>query len=441
MLYYIKEAFLKALLVSLLTLFVYQLFYIEFIRASVEDAAFDTTSWYRLSKTATDMNVSNTFILLVDDKYLKSENLLDENNETNYGYIMPREYLAKIITSVDTLVSDIDEENYPKALFLDYDLSYLSDPNNKIASQGDLQLLEVLKKRRPYTIYLPMTSNYNFIYHSKKTDAKFVSVGLTTASDNVSRRYYAYETYLDLNKTDKKFMNVAIELWRLQNDLNKSVLDDFSQTGLALVENRIIFKDKHITQNDEYTTWQSNWKQLSAMSANYPLDMIYEDDLKGSIIMVGAAHNASLDTFEIDAYSRVISGIEMHANALMSLNYLGGKLKRLPLIWNLLIVFSVVFVLDVLLSILYKSDVYQKSLLYKERFHQQWKKSIISFLLISNEEDFHNRWLILSSLIVMFLISDRLLISDGHYWFNWLIPVMLSFPYAIFMSIRKMIKN
>ena len=437
----ISESLYKASLMSLLTIFVYQFFYIEFIRASVEDTAFDTSSWYRLSKTTTDVNVSNIFLLLVDDRYLKSENLLDENNETNYGYIMPREYLAKIITSVDTLVSDIDEENYPKALFLDYDLSYLSDPNNLVASKGDLELLEVLKKKRPYSIYLPLTSNYNYIYHSKKTKAKFVSVGLTSASDNISRRYYAYETYLDLNKTNKKFINVAIELWRLQNDLNESVLDDFSQTGLALVENRIIFKDKHITQNDEYITWQSNWKQLSAMSANYPLDMIYEDDLKGSIIMIGASHSASSDTFEVDAYSKVISGVEMHANALMSLNYFGGKLKRLPLIWSVLIVFSVVFILDFLLTTLYKSKIYQKSLLWKESLDQQWKKSIVSFFLISDEESFNDKWLILSSLIAMFLISDRLLISEGHYWFNWLIPIMLSFPYMMFVSIRKMIKN
>lgn len=419
----------------------YQFFYIEFIRSSVEDTAFDTLSWYRLSKTTTDVNTSNVFLLLVDDKYLKSENLLDENSETNYGYIMPREYLAKIITSVDSLVSEIDAENYPKALFLDYDLSYLSDPNNKVPTQGDLKLLEVLKKKRPYAIYLPMTSNYNYIYQSKETKANFISVGLTTASDNISRRYYAYETYLDLNKSKKKFMNVAIELWCLQHDLNKSVLDDFSQNGLALVENRIIFKDTHVTEDDVYTTWQSNWKQLSAMSANYPLDMIYEDDLRESIIMVGAAHRASADSFEIDAYSKVISGVEMHANALMSLNYFRGKLKRLPLLWSLLIVFSVVFVLDVLLTLIYQSRVYQKSLLYKDRLHQEWKKNIVSFFLLDDAERFNDRWLIVSALIVLFVISDRLLISEGHYWFNWLIPVMLSLPYMMFVGIKRMIKN
>jgi len=431
----------KAFLVSFLTVLVYQFFYIEFIRASVEDAAFDTSSWFRLSKTTTDVNSSNVFILLVDDKYLKSENLLDENNETNYGYIMPREYLAKIIQNIDTLVKDIDEENYPKALFLDYDLSYLSDPNNRVASKGDLELLQMLKKKRPYTIYLPMTSNHNYIYRSKETKAEFVSVGLTSASDGVSRRYYPYEMYLDLNKTDRKFINIAIELWCLQNDLDKNVLDDFSQTGLALVENRIIFKEKQITQNDEYTTWQSNWKQLSAMSANYPLDMIYEEDLAQSIIMVGAAHSESADTFEIDAYSREISGVEMHANALMSLNYFGGKLQRLPLIWSILIIFSIVFVLDFLLSKFYQSSVYKKSLSWKKNLQYEWQRTIVSLLLISNAEDFNDRWLILGSLISMFIISNILLVSEGHYWFNWLIPAMLSFPYMMFRGIVKIVKK
>ena len=133
--YFLLNASLKGLAAAILTLVVYQFFYIEFIRSSIEDSAFDMTSWFALSKTTTDTNNSNLFLMMVDDNYLASKNLLDENNEIKYGYIFPRDYLAELIQKVDALVADIDQENYPKALFLDYDLSYLSDPHNLVASK------------------------------------------------------------------------------------------------------------------------------------------------------------------------------------------------------------------------------------------------------------------------------------------------------------------
>jgi len=443
---YLSQAFFKGLSVAVLTLVVYQFFYIEFIRASIEDSAFDTTSWYALSKEKTDTHSSNVFILLVDDKFLKSKHLLDENNETNYGYIMPRGYLADIIREVDTLVDDIDEENYPDALFLDYDLAYLSDPYNRVASADDLKLLETLQKKRPYTIYLPMTANYNFIYYAKDAQIqqqikdkkiRFVSVGLTSASDGVSRRYYAYETYNDINGKPIKFMNVAIELWMQQHELDSSILESFSQKGPALIENRIIFKDKHIQEDTHYTTWQSNWKQVSAMSAHSPLDMIYEDDLRGSIIMVGAAHSASSDSFEIDAYSQEISGIEMHANALMTLNYLDGTLKRLPIVWSVIIVFSIVFGIDLLLSMVFGSKIYKKLIAKNTNIKVAWLQNLMFKLFPKTKEDFNEMWLILIALVVMFFISYKLLIANEHYWFNWLIPAMMSLPYMMIVGIKK----
>jgi len=361
---------------------------------------------------------------------------------------MPREYLADIINDVDILVEDIDEENYPYALFLDYDLAYLSDPHNKTASEDDLKLLEVLKKDRPYIIYLPMTANYNIVYYSIDIDIqrqirnqkiRFVSVGLSSASDGVSRRYYAYETYKDINGTDTKFMNVAIELWRDQNTLDKDVVDSFSQKGRALVENRIIFKDKHITEDKNYTTWQSNWKQLSAMSAHYPLDMIYEDDLKHSVFMVGSAHSASDDSFEIDEYSQEITGIEMHANALMTLNYLDGKLKRLSPFLSIIIVFSVLFSIDFLLSLIFDTKGYKKLIKLNKKIKIEWLQNIIFSLIPKKREDFSEMWLILLSIAVMFFISYKLLLGSEHYWFNWLIPAMMSVPYMMIMGIKKVL--
>lgn len=435
---YLYYAALKGLAAMLFTLFLYQFFYIEFIRSSVEDSAFDTINGLALTKQQTDTNNSNTFVLMVDNKYLTSQNLLDENNETNYGYILPREYLAQIILEVDALVADIDEENYPSALFLDYDLAYLSDPHNKVPSVGDTLLLKTLQKKHSYTIYLPMTSNYNYIYDKiKNKNVKFVSVGLTSASDGVSRRYYPYEEYKDQN-----FTNIAIELYKEQKNSELNVTHTFSQTKISLIENRIIFKDKHIEEETpEYNYWQSNWNKLSCMSASYPLDMIYEDDFKGAVFMVGATHSASDDSFEVNGYSKEISGVEMHANALMTLHFLDGKLKRLPLVWSLFIVFFVVSFVDFLLSIIFQSLLYKKIKLFISSVKTKWVKQLLLRIVPNSRDDFFSAWLVLLSIVVLFTISYNLLLSPSHYWFNWLIPSMMSFPYLMIMGIRKIIKK
>jgi len=323
-----KNSIFKGLLAGLLTLFVYYFFYIEFVRSTVEDMAFDAINWISLSQTVEDTKSPYVFLLMVDDKYLESKNLVDENGDTTYGYMFPREYLAEIISSVDIFVEDLDEENYPKALFLDYDMTYLSDPLNQIPSSGDLAFLEILKKKRPYSIYLPMTSNQNFVNDSndkqiqqliKTKKINFVSVGLTIAADEISRRYYPFDTYKH-NGKDQIFTNVAIELWRNYSNKSFDIKDEFSQSDMSLIENRIILKEYNNKANTkEFSSYQSYWKKFSSMSANYPLDMIYEDLFKDSIIMVGATHKFSSDTFETDAFNNEKSGIEVHANALMTL--------------------------------------------------------------------------------------------------------------------------
>jgi len=439
----LKQSVLKASIAMILTVFIYQFYHIEFLRSAIEDAAFDTTSWFALSKTTTDTNQSNTFVLMLDDNYLKSKALLDENNETNYGYILPREYLAEIIKSIDTLVADVDEENYPYALFLDYDFSYLSDPHNRIPSSGDLEFLEVLKVPRPYVIYLPITSNYNFVYHSQdeklqtlidEGKIKFVSVGLTSASDGVSRRYYPYEVYKNRKGEDKKFAHVAIELFAKQNKLDKKIIENFSQEGIALVENRIIFKDTSTLEEREYSSWQSNWKKLSGFSANYPLDMIYEDDIRDAVFMVGATHSQSSDTFDIDAFSKEISGVEMHANALLTLGYLNGKLKRLPIYWSALIVFFIVAFVDFVLA-----KLYVKLSRWREKLGSSKLQKFFTIIIHEEQDDFHEFWLVLLSLLIMFVLSYKLLLAEKHYWFNWMIPALMYFPYLMLMGLKKLV--
>lgn len=430
----------KGLIAAALTLFVYKFFYIEFFRASVEDAAFDAINWFSLSKSKVDMQIPNVMLLLVDDYYLQSKNLLDENNETSYGYLFPREYIAEIIENVDETVESLDEENYPKGLFVDYDFSYLSDPLNITPTKGDLRLLDVLKKERPYTIYLPMTSNQNYIFYStdvqiqsliKNEKIKFVSVGLTSASDNISRRYYPYTLYSNQESQPMLFEHIAIALWKSHVSPNMDVNTTFNQTQLSLIENRIILKDNHETQEKKYTSWQSNWKQLSGFSANYPLDMIYEESFKNAVLMVGATHQLSSDNFEIDTFSNKKSGVEMHADALMTLYYLNGKLKRLPAIQSAIVTFIVITFLDYFLRLIrrFYSNVIKK-LKNKE---VTFKQKIMHWIFTENEEDYLDRWLLWIAMIVLAFISYRLLI-DFKLWFNWMVPSLMS-GYYLFITI------
>jgi len=309
-----------------------------------------------------------------------------------------------------------------------------------------LKLLATLKEKRPYVIYIPMTSNYNFIYQSKDKDIqelikkkklRFVSVGLTIAGDGVSRRYYPYEIYKDNTNKKSKFLNIAVELWLEQNNLDKNISNSFLKEKQALIENRIIFKNNSIIENvTEYTSWQSNWSKLSSFSANYPLDMIYEESLKNSILMVGAAHTESKDIFGIDAYSKEISGVEMHANALMTLNYLNGKLQKLPFVRSFFIIFTTVFIVSFLLYTI-NQTLYLRLCRYKIRTMKGTiKKAMISYFIPSVDT-----LLVIISILILAIISYGYLISDMHYWFNWMIPAMMSAPYLLIMGIKNLIKK
>ena len=60
-------------------------------------------------------NVPNTLLLSIDHNYLKQNHLLDEHNESAYGYLFPRAELSKLIESLDAK----SEKLNLKAVFLD----------------------------------------------------------------------------------------------------------------------------------------------------------------------------------------------------------------------------------------------------------------------------------------------------------------------------------
>lgn len=425
----------KVILSSILTVFVYFFYHIEFIRGSVEDFSFDVINQFILSSQKEKLDAPNLLLFKIDDNYLNEKKLLDKNGETIYGYLFPRSYLAELITRFDNLLKDIDKENYPNALFIDYDMSYKSDPHNKVYTKDDLKFVNVLKKDRPYTIYLPKTANHNFVQNFKdeilqeKIKSKkivFVSVGLTVSSDDISRRYYPYEEFEKI-----KYPLIEIEFFKEVRKLDSSIEDMFSQEKIAFIENRIIFKDyepAELIENAEFS--QSYWQNLKLFSANYSLDYIPEEDFKNAIIYLGGTHSNSDDVFVKDSFDRELSGIEMHANAMMTMFYLDGKLNRLSIEYALLIIAIVVLL----------SDTIAKWIVIKIKDKDSLSKVV---------EFFEDNGYIFIVLVTLFLISYYLLIEQ-KVWFNWFIPSlttslipMLSATYSFInhRNIRKFIKH
>lgn len=441
----VLHALQKSVIAAVVTLCVYQFFYIEFIRSTVEDVAFDTINKTALSYQVTKVTAPNTIVLMVDNHYLRYENLIDDNNETRYGYIFPRNYLASIIDSIDETLASIDVSKHPKALFIDYDFSYTSDPLNQTLSSGDAALIETLIQERNYTIYLPMTSSYNFIYDSKNPNLQqkirdkkivFVSVGLALSGDDISRRYYPYEHY-----KNKLFTNIAIELWKLDKKEEFKTEEMFSQTKKSLIENRIILKEKEEFFDGTYMTWQSRWSNLMGFSAHFPLDTLDEDVLQGSVLMLGAAHEYSNDIFSTSLKSEK-SGVELHAESFMTLYYLDGNLQKLSLGLTLFIVFITVFGCDYLFGVIFKP-----LLALRKRSKQRFAVSptflikiryqLLSFFIAVKREKFQDNYSVWGSTAILFLVSYLFLVY-GRVWFNWMIPAILSNAYLSIMLLKKL---
>jgi CHASE2 domain-containing sensor protein len=430
----------KALISIVLTFVVYNFFYIKIISENIEDFSFDIINNYIFSFQEEKVDAPNLLLFKVDNNYLKEKSLLDKNKETTYGYLFPRVYLAEIISKFDSLLEEIEKEYYPSSLFIDYDISYKSDPHNITYTQDDLKLIEVLKKERAYTIYLTKTANNNYIENFddevlqkkiKNKEIVFVSTGLTVSNDNISRRYYPYENYISKDGKEIKYPLVEIEIFKNIKNLQENVINNFSQDKIALIENRIIFKDyekQKIVNNSELI--QSKWQNLKLFSANYDLDDIPKENFKNAIIYLGGTHSNSDDIFVKDSYDRELSGIEMHANVLMTMFYLDGKLDRLNIYFSIFIIGFIVFFSDMFMKFLFKGNKKEDELIIKikeEEFIFEVNKDGI--MVKAKEDSFINKFkddgYIFLTISILFLISYYLLI-EYKVWFNWFIPSLMT---------------
>jgi len=404
----IKSSFYKALFVSIVYIVAYIFYNNNFIRENIEDIAFDVVGKFSIKTTPIETNSSQVIIFAIDDLYMTEHKLYNEENKSNFGYLFPRDHLSKFIENLDELTTEMESKNLPKALFIDYDMSFTTMPYGKELSTEDKKLLQVLRRQRDYTIFLPKTNSYNFIENSEDIEIQkainekkiiFVSVSFLKSKDGIVRRYQSYKQYSG-EHTSKEYMGVWIALWQMlrekEIDLNNSkqlfAKDD-------IIGNRIMTKQYNsFVQEDGCSMQKSYWKNLTKYSANCSLFDIIEEDYAGSILMLGGTYTQNNDNFYVNNIwsTESFTGIDIHANALMTLSHLNSPMQRFPLLISLVLVFFTFFLLALFTSWMFSLP----------KIENRKKEFIILFLLNT----------------IVFIFVSIYLLREQQLWFNWFVP-------------------
>ena len=413
----IMGALWKSLLATILFVVFYLLYSIEIVRSNVEDVAFDTVNKFSIHKNALATDTPHVLLFAFDDLYMKKHQLFDEDNMTTYGGFFPRNYIADFIANLDAELAHEDFDDIaPKALFIDYDMSFSTMPDGKTLSKEDKQLLEVLAKEHSYVILLAKTQKANFVEFShdkaiqraiRERRIVFVSVPLLKSSDNTVRRYRSQQSFGQKHPTEH-YMSSSVTLWQILTQ--QPSVNPFKEKDI--IGNRIFLKAYTQSENsDECVAHTSQWKQLKKYSASCPLYEIEEFD--GGVILLGGTHSQNDDRFSVLSVlgDQSYTGIDIHANALMTMLHLGGSLERLSLGWSLMIVFMGFFILDSVLTLLFRVVNYENE-----------KLSFLFLLFFST--------LLFLSLSVYFLNVHQL-------WFNWFVPMILFQILEMIFLIRK----
>lgn len=408
----IKHAFWKAFIASTLFIITYMFYNTEFIRGNIEDMAFDIVNKFSIKTKPIKTNSPHILLFGIDDLYMKEHRLYDEHNKSNYGYLFPRDQIATFIESLDELSLEIESKNLPKALFIDYDMSFTTMPYGQELSSEDTKLLEVLKKPRPYSIMLPKTSFYNFIEKSTDKDIQkaieeqriiFVSVSILLGSDDIVRRYQSYK-HFSKGDESKEYINIGVALWEMIRgkniDLNSGKNPFYKDD---IIGNRIWIKAySNFELEDNCSVQRSYWQKLTKYSANCSLFDIVEEDFSDSVLMLGGTYTQNDDNFNVlnILNTESFTGIDLHANVLMTMLHLDGSMHRLNLWYSLLIVFFSFFIFSLLIT------------------------KIFSLLNISKKKIEFMALLVLNTIVLISL--SIYLLNEYNLWFNWFIPLIVS---------------
>ena len=421
----LMNSLVKSVVVTLLFAMSYIFYNYELVRSNIEDIAFDTVDKFIIAKKAQTTKGPKVLLFAMDDVYLKTNALLDEDNETNYGFFLPNDKIAEFIENLDEFVDDVEPENKPKLLFIDFDFKFTTAEYGKKLNPGDKKLIEVLEKERPYRILLPKTSKYNFIEHLQNPNIQrkikegkliFVSVSLLRSEDGMSRRYLSYKSFKDANST-KTYINVAIAAKQLieNGDLNTSLAKrNFLKNDV--IANRVWLKEyRNRIEEKNCISMQSFWTNYTKYSASCNLYDLDEDDFSNAIMLLGTTYSSSDDIFDtMDVLgSESFYGVEMHANAIETLFHLQGQLKRLGFMQSLILIFTVFFALSVFIAYVFKR------------------------INIENEEV---EFLIVLAVVTAVLIAISIyLLQVYRLWFNWFVPLILYELIEVFEYLREFI--
>lgn len=382
---------------------VYQFHNNEIIREYFEDRAFDNilnasiVSWLGLSGIGLSNyeqnieNIPNTLILSIDQNYLKQNHLLDDQNESAYGYLFPRAKLSKLIEALDVK----SEKLNLKAVFLDYDLSYTMMPNGQEWSEDDIQLLKTLQKKRNYKILIPVASSHH-VFYDHLQDASWivpVSVSFANSADGISRRFVSEQN--GFPSASLALFSIA-KGYEIRNDNKEIIINKQKYKMQDVIQNRIIVKNTY--KYDGF--YSSKWLDLHIASASMldNLEFDKKEIADGTFVLLGSGYEYSNDILKTS--NSDLFGIEIHGNALMTHFYLGGFLKAFPVLYAMMLVFIVSFIIN------YGYD------------------SLNGFSPTASKEFIFSFAAVITMSIAMYVISYTILFTQ-RMWFNWNIPLML----------------
>lgn len=479
---YLFLSFIEALFATFVFWVIFLTENIEITRSMAGDIAFSTLNKICFAnKESKDRYNSEIDVYYIDYEYLKFANMIDDYNETNYGYIFPRSEFAQIIDKIDSLPKD----KQPLSLFIDYSFeegsaSYDSNVSFHI-SDDDKIFLKSLAKNRKYTILLPQISNSNFIekyakYENNKIsksiakqikDKKIVFVNpFFLKSDNKIYRYNPLKKF----SSDNIYYNIALVNWQLIKNgkiIKKEIenlynFDLFLNERLVTNKGKAIFKSNILYKDIEYS--KSKWNKLYFYSAKELFNNNLAFNSK-TMVMIGVNYK-DRDLY-INGIDNLERGVAIHAESTKTVLFLDGKLKSLDLRISFAIIFIVFFVITLIARNLIAS-IPNKIKLFIELFvifialvllniimwyifdsnQLLWTSlsAIISIIIIYAYYKINEIFLfnfifeIILLVSILFFISCYILLKY-KLWFNWIIPVLIFYIEDIIMLFRSHVQN
>jgi hypothetical protein len=455
---FLKKAILsslwKALLVAVLFLLLGLFQNKNIVREQLEDFGFDVINQILISsrQEVGGRTKNDVTVFAFDNAYMRQYSLYDEDGVSTFGSIFPRQHIVVFFDNLDRHLLHLARltgvEGYcPKAVFVDIDTSYPSGAN-AVLSEGDKQLIQTLSKPRCYKILLARGSKYNFIESAAKSNPSlqaqldsqslmFVSPNFHQGNDDIVRRNEPVKTINDI-----PYLSAAIALWQIikrdKTDLAQAheFINDVKQAETTEKETK---KRSHRLNVNANRIWMRNYNYPhQTTSAKQPCGVnSYWDNLKkyslscsfkgfipspeyfnGNVLMLGSTEVENSDEgLGRNDYHKIpdilvdktMSGVDIHANSLMTLLHLDAAntgLKKLPqlmqLAWfkSLSIVFFTFFLVYLFITWLLQVINIQ---------------GVQTIFLISA----------VTSSAVFFAISLALINSSQPVWFNWVVGVIL----------------